>query len=76
MTVGDKPCDQVDQKVDRAAMAGMLDLRDVFELIRDGLDDGAFAEQEFVRPVEQTVVHLFAQFGDQVQSLSHQELLS
>ena len=72
MTVGDETCDQVDQKVDRAAMAGMLDLRDVFELISDRLDDGAFAEQKFVRPVEQTVV----QFGDEVQSLSHQELLS
>ena len=75
MAVGDQPCDQVDQEVDGAAMAGMLDLRDVFELISDRLDDGAFAEQKFVRPVEQTVVHLCAQFGDEVQPVGHQQLL-
>ena len=76
MALGDQACDQVDQKVDGAAMAGMLDLRDVFELISDGLDDGSFSEQEFVRPVEQSVVHLFAQLGDEVQAVSHQQVLS
>jgi hypothetical protein len=29
-----------DERVDRAAMAGMLNLRDVFELIHDTFDDG------------------------------------
>lgn len=48
MAVGDQPCDQVDQEVDGTAMARMLDLRDVFELICDGLDDGSFAQKEFV----------------------------
>ncbi len=43
MTVGDEPRDQIDQEVDGAAMARMLNLTDVFELIGDGLDDGAFA---------------------------------
>jgi hypothetical protein len=33
MAVGDEACDQVDQKVDGAAMARMLDLADVFVLI-------------------------------------------
>ncbi len=60
MTVGDEPCDQIHQEVDGTAMAGMLDLTDVFELIGDGFDDGSFAEEEFVRPLEQAVVHLFA----------------
>ena len=36
-------------------MAGMFDLTDVFELIVDGLDDGAYAEKELVRPLEQAV---------------------
>ena len=43
MTIGNQACDQVDQEVDGAAMAGMLDLTDVFELIIDGLDDGSLA---------------------------------
>ena len=47
MAVGNQPCDQVDQEVDGATMARMLDLRDVFELISDGLDDGSFSEKEF-----------------------------
>ena len=53
----------------------MVNLRDVFELISDGLDDGSFAEEECVRPVKQAIVHLFTQLGDEVQSVGHQELL-
>src|SRR6266566_5138643 len=76
MAVGDEACDQIDQKVDRTAMTGMFDLTDVFELIVDGLDDGAFAKKELVRPLEQAVVHLCAQCGDELKPLGHQELLS
>ena len=56
-------------------MARMLDLRAVFELIRDGLDESAFAQEEFVGPLEQAVVHLCAQFGDELKPLGHQQLL-
>ncbi len=66
MAIGDQACDQVDQEGDGATMARMLDLRAVFELISDGLDDGSFSEQECVRPIEQAVVHLFTQLGDEV----------
>jgi hypothetical protein len=66
----------VDQEVDGATMTGMLDLRDIFELIGDGLDDGTFAQEEFVGPVEQTIVHLFAQLGNEGQSLRDHQLLS
>ena len=75
MTVGDEPCDQIDQEVDGAAMARMLNLTDVFELIGDGLDDGAFAQEELIGPVEQPVVHLFAQLGDELEPLGDQQLL-
>ena len=43
MAVGTEPCDQVDQKIDRPAMAGLLDLADIFELIIDGLGEGPLA---------------------------------
>jgi hypothetical protein len=56
-------------------MAGMLDLADVFELIRDGLDDSSLPQEQCVRPVEQAVVHLFAQLGDEAQSVGHQQVL-
>ena len=66
MAVGDEASDQIDQEIDGAAVAGMLDLGDIFELIGDGLDDGAFAQQELVRPVEQAVMHLLAELGDEL----------
>ena len=48
MAVGDQPCDQVDQEVDGAAMAGMFDLTDVFELIIDRLNDGPLTQEKFI----------------------------
>ena len=59
MTKSNKACDQVSQEIDRVTMARMLDLRDVIELIGDGLDDGTFAKQELIRLVEHMIVHLF-----------------
>ena len=35
MTIGNEPCDQIHEEVDGTAMAGMLDLTDVFELVID-----------------------------------------
>ena len=50
-------------------------LTDVFELSGDGFDDGAFAQEEHVRPVKQPVMHLFAQFGDELKPVGDQQLL-
>jgi hypothetical protein len=44
MAVGDETRDQIDQEVDGSAMARMLDLAYVFELIGDRINDGAFAQ--------------------------------
>ena len=43
MAIDNEPGDQVDQEVDGAAMARMLDLAAIFELIIDGLGDGSLA---------------------------------
>lgn len=37
-----EPGEQIDKEVERAAMPGMFNLRDIFQLIVDGLDEGAF----------------------------------
>ena len=42
--VSNESCDQLDDKVERAAMARMLDLRDVLELVVDSLHDGALTQ--------------------------------
>ena len=46
-------------------MAGMFQLANVLELIIDGLDQGARAEQNFI----QARLHLFWEFGDELYPL-------
>lgn len=44
MTVGKEPSDQMDDKIGRAAVTRVLNLRNILELIDDGLNDGSFAQ--------------------------------
>lgn len=59
MALSNETCDEVDQEVDRAAMAERSSLLDIFELIGDGLDclglDCAFVK---LQPVQCLGVHL------------------
>jgi hypothetical protein len=43
MRVGNKPCNEMDDKIGGATMTRMLNLRNIFQLVDDGLDDGSFA---------------------------------
>jgi hypothetical protein len=49
MAVSDEARQQVDEEVVWAAVAGILDLRAVLELIDDGLDEGTLAEKHSPR---------------------------
>ena len=69
MTVGDQTGQQMRQEVVRAAMAGMLDLTHILELIVDALDDGPLAEQQFVGEREQAPTHVLADFGDELDAV-------
>lgn len=66
--IGNQAGEETDDEIDRASMAGMLDLEDGLELIVDGLDDGAFAKQNDVGMREQAALHVSAQERDQVQT--------
>lgn len=59
-TVSDETSEQIDDKVKWTAMSGMLNLRDVLELIVDGLHDGALAEQNNIVVQEQATLHIAA----------------
>ena len=57
MTISNQAAHQVDDDVVPAAMAGALDLRDtcacaqcrcVLQLVKNGLDDGSLAQEQFV----------------------------
>ncbi len=56
-------------------MAGVLNLRNVLELVIDGFDDGALAQKELIFQVHEAVLHIFAEFGDQLQMLVIEQFL-
>ena len=41
MTISNQPAHEIDQEVNGTAMARMLDLRNVLELVNNGLDNSA-----------------------------------
>ena len=47
-------------------MPGMLDLGDILQLIDDRFDDGSFSQQDLVGHEHQAVLHILAQFGDEL----------
>jgi len=74
MAIGNQASKQIDNEVDWATMAGMLDLGDVLELVIDGLDDGTFAKQHDIVVCDQTALHVRAQEGDQLHTKRVQQL--
>ena len=74
MAVGKKAITQMDHKIGGAAVAGVLNLGNVLELVDDGLNDGSFAHQELVAQVHQAVGHVLTQPRDEVESLLKKQL--
>src|SRR6266567_5053717 len=64
----------MDDKIGRTVVTRMLDLRDVFELVNDGLNNGPFAQQQLVRQMHELVFHVFAQPGDELEPLLKKQL--
>lgn len=55
--VSHQPGQEVDEAVRDAAVAAVLDLRDVLELVGHRLDDGALAQHDLVEERHQPVAH-------------------
>jgi hypothetical protein len=75
VAIDSKASVQMHQEVDGTAVAGGRDLTDILELIDDGLDEGAFAQEQLVGEGHEDVVHVIAQFGDQQEALLEEETL-
>ena len=75
MAVGDEPAEEVNEEIVGTAVAGMLDLTDVFELVVDALDQGAFAEQQLVGGLQDLLTHVLAPLGDEDETLLDEKLL-
>ena len=58
---------QSDEKVCRAAMAGVLDLRNVLQLIVHRLNQRSLAEHDLIHQRHQAIGHVTPNVGDQLQ---------
>jgi hypothetical protein len=74
MAGGKKESSQMDHKIGGVAVAGVLNLGNVLELVDDGLGDGSFARQELVAQVHQAAGHVLTQPRDEVESLLKKQL--
>ena len=75
VAVGNQAAQQIDDEVGDAAMARMFDLGDVLELVNDALGDGTLAQQQFVCPAHQAILHGGLEFGDELNVEIVQELM-
>lgn len=67
--VSTEPCDGVNDCIPWAAVARVVYVKDTHQQVVDGFDDGSFAQPIFVRELHQGVFHVFADAGDQLDSL-------
>ena len=72
VTVGNQATEQIDTEIERAAVTRVFDLRDVLELVSDGLDDRATAQQQLVVEQHQAVFHVGLELGDELHPLFKQ----
>ncbi len=65
----------MDHEIVGTAMAGMLDLADILELIIDRFDQCPFAQEQAIGQRQKDIAHVLAQFGDEAHPVGDQELL-
>ena len=71
-SVSNQTGDEIDEKVGGAAVSGVFNLGDILELVNDGLDDETLAYQQLVLEKDESILHVFANRRDQLQSLSEE----
>jgi hypothetical protein len=54
----------------RTSVTSMFNLANIFQFINDSLNDSAFAEQDFIGHMHQTVFHVISQFGYQMDPIN------
>ena len=72
MGISDQARNEIDEEVKGAAMARMLNLRNVLELVIDSFDDGTLTQEQFVGHEHQLVFHIGFEFGDELNALLHE----
>ena len=72
--VGDDASHEVDHEVGDRAMTGVLDLAQVFQLVKDGFDDAALAQGGLIELGQGHRLHVFAHLGYQTNAALLQSL--
>ncbi len=74
MAIGNQSPQNIDKAIDGRAMARMLNLRNVLQLVDDGFNDGAFAEHQTVIEGDQSLFHVALEFGDELNACGFEQL--
>ena len=67
-SVGNQTGDKIDDKVGWTPVTGVFNLRDILELVNDGLNDEALTREQFVFENNESILHVFADGRNQLQS--------
>jgi len=69
MGVGNQATHHIHHEIQWTTIPGMLNLRDVLQLVNNRFHNGSLALQQFVGHVHQPIFHAPLQFGHQVNAL-------
>lgn len=67
--VGRQTHDQIDREAYDGTVPGVLDLRDVFQFVVDGLNQRPFAQEDFVRDCHKLSLHVALQLCYQLDTV-------
>ena len=67
--VGRQPRHQIDREADDRPVSRVLDLRDVLQLVVDGLDQGSLSQEDLIGDSHQLVLHVALQFCHQLDAV-------
>ena len=67
-SVGDQAGDKIDDKVSRAAVTRVFNLRDILELVSDGLNHEPLTREQLVIENDESIPHVFADGRNQLQA--------
>jgi len=65
-SIGNQTGQNINKEVEATAVSGVLNLRDVRELVNDSLNESTFAKQDLVCHGQELVLHILAQLGDEL----------
>lgn len=74
MAIGNQSAQNIDKAVNWRAMARMLNLRNVLQLVDDGFNNGALAQHQTVAQGHQSLFHIAFEFGDDLNACGLQQL--